>query len=185
MDTDYNATTFHIDTFGIDANRYGDDLGPTSCGQGLCNGGTWPMAAAVDSNDLTLSPKFDPTVVHSYTVPAISIDGPCSFDSGLIFNISPSSFANPSFHSGIHALHRDDSCDTFSQQSDGYCSMLPSLQNWEDSSQLSDGNHSMFRSHSFGGSSDTQLMDGLQEMTTSSTTLQAQSLPSRFEDGLY
>jgi hypothetical protein len=186
MDTEYNATIFQIDTFGIDANRYGD-LEPTSFDQGLWNGETW-STAAVDSNDMTLSPKFDP-IAHSHTLPVISIDLPFSFESGPLFDHSPTSFAEPSFHGGIQVLHRDGSWDGFSQQSDGYCSMPPSLQsdgNWDASSHLSDGNHGMLRSLSFGGSSNTQLMDGLHEpMTTPTMTLQAHSLPTRFEDGLY
>jgi len=187
MDTNYNANNFQLDTFGIDANRYGDDLEPTSFDQGLpvWNGETWPTTA-VDSNDMTLSPKFGP-IPHSHTLPVISIDVPFSFDGGHVFDISPTAFANPSFHNGVQALHRD--WDNISQQSDGYCSMLPSLQsdgNCDTSSLLSDANHGMFRSLSFSGTSDTQLMDGLHDpMTASTMTLQSHSLPSRFEDGLY
>jgi hypothetical protein len=182
MDTEYHANTFQIDTFGIGGNRYGGDLAPTSFGQGPWVGGTWPMAS-MDVNDMTPSPKFDP-IVHASTVPAISI-GTIPFDSGTMFEISPTSFTGTHFHGGIH---RDTSWETFSQQSDGYGSMLASLQNegnW-DALSLSDGSHGMLRSVSFGGSSDTQLVDGLQDpMATTTTALQAQSLPIRFEDGLY
>jgi hypothetical protein len=144
----------------------------------------------VDPNEMTLSPKIDP-ISHSNTVPAISIDGRFPFDNSPMFEFSPTTFTDPSFHGGNQALHRDGSWDTFSPQSDFYSvlSSLPSLQNDGDcdiSSELSGGNHGMLRSHSFGGSSDTQLMDGLHNsMTISTTTLQAQSLPIRFEDGLY
>jgi len=106
-------------------------------------------------------------------------------------------------------LQCGSSWDRCSQQSDGYCSTAPGLQNESFSdmlsqhsdgyypmmrndscsdmlSQDSDGNHSMMRSTSFEGSVDTQMMNGLHDpMTTSTTTLQAKSLPIPFEDRHY
>lgn len=187
MDTINNATAFQINTFGIEGDRYGVDPAPISLGQGPWIGGTWPIAVA-DMNDMTLDPKFD-ALVHAHTVPAISIDAPFPFDNGAMFDVSPTSFTETPFHGSLPDLQRDGSWDNFSQHSDSYNSILPSLpndNNWEALSQPSDGDHGMLRSLSFGGSSDTQFMDGLHDpMTTSTMALQAQSLPSRFEDGLY
>ncbi len=180
MDPDYNATTFQIDidTFGIEGNRYGDDL---AFGQGPWNVGTWPM----ETNELTLSPKPEP-IVHAHTVPGISINCPFPLDNSALFDFSPTSYTDTPFHGSIQTLHRDGSWETFSQQSDGCCSMQPSLRNdgnWDTLSQLSDSNHGRLRSLSFGDSSDIQFMDGLHDpMTSSTTALQAQSLPIRFED---
>jgi len=139
----------------------------------------------VDAIDITLSSKYD-SIVHAQTVPVISIDAPFPFDSGGSFEVSPTSYSGTPFNNYNQDLQRDGSWETFSQQSDGF---LPSLQNdgsWDDLAQRSDGDHGMFRSPSFGGSTDTQLMDEFyNSMTTSTTALHTQSLPSHFEDSLY